>query len=78
MRQPILTRALILAALGVVWAVLAHYAAPVPPTIREAVDAFALAGVPLALAYWARRHTTPTADPRDAQGTPLVPATGPD
>ncbi|MFG3715812.1 hypothetical protein [Micromonospora sp. NPDC047730] len=72
-RQPIVNRALVVAGLGLVYAILAHFGITLPPGIREAVEAFALAAAPLAVAYWSRRHTTPTKDPRDASGTPLAP-----
>lgn len=73
-RQPILNRALVLAALAVVYALLKRAGVEVPPDLRGPVEDFALIAVPLAVAFWGRRHTTPTKDPQDANGSPLVPA----
>ncbi|MFI7069540.1 hypothetical protein [Micromonospora sediminicola] len=73
-RQPIVNRALILAGLALVYAILAHFGITLPPEIKGRVEDFATIALPLALAYWASRHTTPVSDPRDANGSPLVPA----
>ncbi|MDG4792710.1 hypothetical protein [Micromonospora sp. WMMD1082] len=76
-RQPLLTRAAIIAGLGLLYATLAHFGVILPPAIADAVEPFALAVIPIALAYWGRGHVTPVADPRDADGSPLVPAVAP-
>ncbi|MEU4568654.1 hypothetical protein [Micromonospora sp. NPDC023956] len=72
-RQPILTRALIVSALGLVYAVLAHFGVELPPEIKDRFEEFAVVAAPLAVAYWSRRHTTPVADPRAEDGRPLEP-----
>ncbi|WP_189333206.1 hypothetical protein [Actinoplanes ianthinogenes] len=60
--------------MGLIVAVLGRYGVAIPDDIRDAsVEVIAIVG-PLVAAYWARRHVTPTADPRDADGRPLVPA----
>lgn len=72
-RQPIVTRAAIVAAVALTVAILGRFGVVVPPdTATHIVELLAVAA-PFALAYWARRHTTPLTDPRDANGRPLVP-----
>ncbi|MFD6638337.1 hypothetical protein ACFWDN_21250 [Micromonospora chalcea] len=73
-RQPLANRALIVAGLALLYVALARFGVTVPTDVRGAVEDFALIAVPLAVAYWGRRHVTPVADPRDANGSPLVPA----
>ncbi|RLK22650.1 hypothetical protein DER29_0488 [Micromonospora sp. M71_S20] len=73
-RQPLMNRALIVAALALAYVGLSRFGVEVPPDVKDAVEDFALIAVPLAVAYWGRRHVTPSADPQDANGTPLVPA----
>lgn len=73
-RQPLITRAAIVAVMGLIVAILGRYGVMVPPEIRDhSVEVIAIVG-PLVAAYWARRHVTPVADPRDANARPLVPA----
>lgn len=73
-RQPLANRALILAGLALAYVALARLGVEVPADVKGAVEDFALIAVPVALAYWGRRHVTPVSDPRDANGSPLVPA----
>ncbi|OZV74759.1 hypothetical protein CA850_29725 [Micromonospora echinospora] len=69
-----MNRALITSGLALVYVILARFGIEVPPDVRAAVADFALVAAPLAVAYWSLRHTTPAADPQDANGSPLVPA----
>ncbi|SCL32971.1 hypothetical protein GA0070616_4602 [Micromonospora nigra] len=72
-RHPILSRALIVSGVVLVLAILAHFGIVLPPEIAERVEEFAIVAGPVAVAWWAARRTTPISDPRDADGTPLVP-----
>lgn len=73
-RQPLVTRAAIVAVVGLIVAILGRYGIVIPPEIRDhSVEMIAVVG-PLVAAYWARRHVTPASDPRDDAGRPLVPA----
>ena len=73
-RKPILTRAAVVSVVGLVVTLLRHAGLTVPEDVAGLlVDAVLVLG-PLALAWWAQRHTTPVADPRDTAGRPLVTA----
>ncbi len=76
-RQVVLTRAGIVAAAGVVVALLAVFGVGVnPATTDKIVDVLVIVlpiVLPLGSALWARLHVTPVFDPRDAQGRKLVP-----
>lgn len=71
-RQPILTRALVVAVIALGAAILGRYGVTIPPDIRVPLAEVVAVAAPIALALWARRHTTPLADPRDATGRPLI------
>ncbi|GAA2843945.1 hypothetical protein Acy02nite_68550 [Actinoplanes cyaneus] len=73
-RQPVVSRAAIVAAVGLIVALLSHFGIAIPEDIREGVIEVLAVAAPLVAAYWARGHVTPTADPRAEDGTPLVPA----
>ncbi|WP_412736287.1 hypothetical protein [Krasilnikovia sp. MM14-A1259] len=73
-RQPLTSRAAAVAVVGLVVVALAHAGIAIPADIREAVVEVIAVGGPLVAAFWTRRHVTPTASPRAADGTPLVPA----
>jgi hypothetical protein len=75
-RQPVVSRAFIVAAIALVVAALAKAGVVVPANISDNLVEVAAVLAPLALAYWARRHVTPVDDPRAGDGTPLV--KGPD
>lgn len=72
-RQPVVNRAFIVAALGLVVAALGKAGVVVPRDVADDLIEVAVVVAPLALAYWARRHVTPVKDPRDADGNPLTP-----
>lgn len=72
-RQPVVNRAFIVAALGLVVAALGKAGVVVPRDVADDLIEVAVVVAPLALAYWARRHVTPVKDPRDTDGNPLTP-----
>ncbi|MDG4801733.1 hypothetical protein [Micromonospora sp. WMMD980] len=73
-RQPIVNRAAIVSVVTAIVAILASFGVAVPDDVRLAVVELVAIAAPFAVAYWARRHTTPVDDPQDANGSPLVPA----
>ena len=70
-REPLITRASLVALITAVIAVAVAFGLPLTPDQQKAL--IALAGVlsPIAAAVWARGQVTPVADPRDGDGNPL-------
>lgn len=77
-REIVLRRSAIVAAVGVLAALLALFGVDLDPATRDRlVDVLVVVlpvVLPLASALWARLHVTPVIDPRDQMGQPLVPA----
>lgn len=72
MRQPVVTRAFVVAAISLIVAALGQAGVVVPKDVADQLTEVLAVLAPLAVAYWARRHVTPVADPRDVDGAPLV------
>lgn len=73
-REPIVKRAFVMAAVGLAVALLGRFGVVVPPVVANNLIEVGAVVAPLAFAWWVRRHTTATKDPRANDGTPLVPA----
>ena len=76
-RQIVLTRAGIVAAIGVVVSLLAVFGVGIDAATQEAVlDILVIVlpiVLPLAAGLWAKLGVTPTFDPRDNEGNALIP-----
>lgn len=76
-RQVVITRAGIVAAAGLVIALLAVFGVGVDAaTTDTVVDVLVIVlpvALPLTAALWAKLHVTPVFDPRDSEGNQLVP-----
>jgi hypothetical protein len=71
-REPLLKKGALLAALGPTLALLAVFGLPLTDAQTKAVLAAVAAWLPILTALWARGDVTPVADPRSADGAPLV------
>lgn len=75
-REPLLSRALVVSAVGVLVIVLGWFGVTVTDVVSEQLVevtlAVSLVASPLVHAWWARAHVTPVADPRDAAGNLLT------
>jgi hypothetical protein len=79
-REPLFQKATVVTIVGSVVALLAAFGVHVRPELADAaiqLGTIALLLLPIVTAWVARRHVTPIADPRAADGTPLVPASTP-
>lgn len=74
-REPLLTKAAVVALAAALCAVAAAFAAPLTPDQTTALLGLVSALWPILAALWARGDVTPTADPRDGQGRTLTPTT---
>lgn len=73
-RQPIITTATLAALVSAVLALLTAFGVPLTDAQQEAISGLAAVLAPLVVALVGYRLVTPTADPRDRHGRPLVPA----
>lgn len=75
-REPLLTRATVVSAVGALVVILGWFGVSVTDTLSdqlvEVVLAVSVVAGPLVHALWARAHVTPVADPLSADGRPLV------
>ena len=71
-REPLLTKASWVALVTAVIAVAVAFGLPLSDEQQKALIALAGVLAPVAAAVWARGQVTPTADPRDDQGQPLI------
>lgn len=59
-REPLLNRGLIVALASAAIGIAVAAGVPIPDALREAILYAVGVAAPLALAWWARRHVTPT------------------
>lgn len=76
-KRPLVTRAFIVSVVGATLALLVSFGLPLTADQQEAILQWAgVVGAPLAalvVATWSRKHVTPVANPKSADGEPLVP-----
>jgi hypothetical protein len=72
-REPLLTTAAITSVVSAALALLVSFGLGIDPTQTEAIMGFVGVVAPFVVAYLARKHVTPVADPKDHNGSPLAP-----
>lgn len=76
-REPIVTTALIVSFVTAMITLLVAFGVPITEDMKLSIIGVTAVIAPI-LVIWSRRWTTPTADPRDDAGNPLVPMGGTD
>lgn len=72
-KEPLITTAAITAVVSALLVLLASFGLALDAGQVQAILGFIAVVAPIALAFVARKHVTPVADPKDNNGSPLAP-----